>query len=56
MLEESPVTTDMAAYVHHNGMPESITYLQQRMKEQGQILQRLRHLYSLNFVIAYVEP
>ena len=56
MLEESLVTSDMAAYMHHNGMPDSRTYLQLRMGAQEQILRGLRQLHSLNFVITYAEP
>ena len=48
MLEKSLVTSDMAAYMHHNGVPDSRTNLQQRMEEQGQILQGLRHLLCIS--------
>ena len=56
MLEKSLVTSDMAAYMHHNGMPDSRTYLQLRMGAQEQILQGLRQLHCRNFVITYAEP
>ena len=50
MLEDSPLTTDLAACVHHKCTPYSTTYLQQRIHEQTQMLQGQRQLHSLQIV------